>query len=80
MGLGDVADHAGPDEFAKAAVAVLAMALVAHLGGGLGLGGQRAQLAGFGDVVAERLFAIDGFAQVHGDAWRPGRGDGWAWR
>ena len=65
MGLGDVADHAGPDEFAQAPVAVLAMALVAHLSGGLGLAGHGAQFAGFGDVVAERLFAIHAFTQLH---------------
>jgi len=59
MGLGDVADDTGPDELTEPAIAVLAMALVAHLGGGLALAGHRAQLAGFGNIVAERLLAED---------------------
>ena len=35
MGLGDLADDAGPDVFAQTAVAFLAMALIPHLGGDL---------------------------------------------
>src|SRR5258708_2238669 len=65
MGFGDLSDASGPDEFTKTPVTVLAMTLVSHLGGGFGLTGHVTQLPGFGDVVAERLFAIHGFAQVH---------------
>ena len=66
MGLLDVADYAAPDELTKPAVTFLTVTLVAHLGGGFGLTGHGAQLAGFGDVVGERLLAIHGFAQLHG--------------
>src|ERR1019366_998925 len=52
MGLLDVSHDAGPDEFTEPAVAVLAMALVAHLGGSLGVASHGAELAGLGDVVA----------------------------
>src|ERR1700724_2001585 len=35
MGFNDLAHHAGIDEFTKTAIAIFAMALVAHLSGGL---------------------------------------------
>ena len=67
MGFGDFADDAGPDVFAELAVAVLAMALVAHLRGDFGFRGHRAHGAGFADVVADRLLAIDSLAELHRD-------------
>ena len=67
MGLGHFPDRACPNVFAKHPVSFLAMALVAHLSGHLGLAGHVPQLARFGDIMADRLFAIDVFAQLHRD-------------
>ncbi len=48
------------------------MALVAHLRGDFVLGGHFGQLPRLGDVVAQRLLAVDALAQLHGDHRRQG--------
>ena len=48
------------------------MALVAHLGRGLGLGGHGAEFPRLGDVVAHRFLAKHRLAQLHGDQRRQG--------
>src|SRR5258707_298387 len=60
VGLCDLSHDAAPDEFAQAAITVFAMALVAHLSRGFGMARHFAQLAGFGDVMGQGLFAING--------------------
>src|SRR6185369_1024272 len=72
MGLTDGADNTRPDVFAELAVTILAMSLVAHLRRGLGLRSQGAHGAGFGNVVADRLFAIDALSELHRDHGRQG--------
>ena len=72
MRLGDLADDSAPHELAQASITVVAMPLVAHLRGDLVLVRHFAELAGLGDVVAERFLAVDALAQLHGDHRRGG--------
>ena len=70
--LGDLADDPAPHELAEAAITLAAMPLVAHLRRHLVLVRQLAEAAGLGNIVAERLLAIDALAQLHGDQRRRG--------
>ena len=72
MRLGDFPDHPAPNKFAQTAVAVHAMTLIAHLRGRFGFARHRPEQARFRDVVGQRLFAINGFAEIH----RQHRGQG----
>jgi hypothetical protein len=59
---GDGAEEVSGDEFHGAAEVSGGAALVAGLGDDLGGFGEIAELAGFGDGVGERFFAVDVFA------------------
>ncbi len=61
----DVADRAGPDQLAEAAITIFAMALISHLGGCFGGLSHFAQLSRLENVVCQRLFAVNGFAELN---------------
>ncbi len=60
----DVADRAGPDPLAQPPPGFGLAALVAQLRSHLMLPGGQGELAGFVDVVRERLFAVDVLAEL----------------
>ena len=62
MDFADLANRAGPDNFAKLAVAHTGMALVTHLRGDLIFAGGVGEFACFPNRVRQRLLAINVFA------------------
>jgi len=61
----DRADGAAADVFVDEAGVVAGVALVAHLGHDVGLGGQPAQIAGLADRPGQRLLGVDVQPALH---------------
>ena len=65
MNLADCADGSRPDGFGDETGAFAGLALVAHLGGDFGFGGNFGHHPGFVNGVGERFLAVDMFAKFH---------------